>query len=251
MHIAWGREILYLVLSSSSYSYLLLIHLCNRQMVRNTRNSNGDGSNTTNGEHSQPQNPNNININAPQLEQVLAMQAQLMQTMMQTFNNLQQNQQAPPPPSNQNRLGEFLRTRPPTLSQVKDPLEADDWLKAIEKKLLIAQCSDKEKVLFAAHQLFGPSADWWDAYCSAHPNVEAITWNEFKTSFRTHFIPTGLMMLKRKEFTELKQGSMTVTEYLNRFTQLSRYAPEDVSTDARKQYLFLNAQQNPTLALQL
>ena len=52
------------------------------------------------------------------------------------------------------------------------------------------------------------------------------------------------MMLKRKEFTELKQGSMTVTEYLNRFTQLSRYAPEDVSTDARKQYLFLNGLHN-------
>ena len=52
------------------------------------------------------------------------------------------------------------------------------------------------------------------------------------------------MMLKRKEFTELKQGSMTVTEYLNRFTQLSRYAPEYVSTDARKQYLFLNGLHN-------
>ena len=162
------------------------------------------------------------------------MQTQLMQTMMQTFNNLQQNEQAPPPPSNQNRLGEFLRTRPPTLSQAKDPLKADDWLKAIEKKLLIAQCSDREKVLFAAHQLFGSAADWWDAYCNAHPNVEAITWNEFKTSFRAHFISTGLMMLKRKKITELKQVSMTVTEYLNRFTQLSRYAPEDVSTDARK-----------------
>ena len=37
---------------------------------------------------------------------------------------------------------------------------------------------------------------------------------------------------------------MTVTEYLNRFTQLSRYAPEDVSTDARKQYLFLNGLHN-------
>ena len=29
-------------------------------------------------------------------------------------------------------------------------------------------------------------------------------------------------------------------KYLNWFTQLSRYALEDVSTDARKQYMFLN-----------
>jgi hypothetical protein len=34
-------------------------------------------------------------------------------------------------------------------------MEAEDWLESIEKKLEIAQCSDKEKMLFAAHQLFG------------------------------------------------------------------------------------------------
>jgi hypothetical protein len=35
-------------------------------------------------------------------------------------------------------LGEFLRTHHTTFSQAKDPMEAKDWLKAIEKKLLIA-----------------------------------------------------------------------------------------------------------------
>jgi hypothetical protein len=30
-------------------------------------------------------------------------------------------------------------------------MDAEDWLKSIEKKLEIAQCSDLEKVLFAAH----------------------------------------------------------------------------------------------------
>ena len=48
------------------------------------------------------------------------------------------------------------------------------------------------------------------------------------------------MLLKRKEFSKLKQGSMSVSEYLNWFTQLSRYAPKDASTNARKQYMFLN-----------
>jgi hypothetical protein len=32
---------------------------------------------------------------------------------------------------------------------------------------------------------------------------------------------------------------MSVVEYLNRFTYLSRYFPEEVNTDAKKQYLFL------------
>jgi hypothetical protein len=33
---------------------------------------------------------------------------------------------------------------------------------------------------------------------------------------------------------------MTVNEYLNSFIQLSRYAPDDVSTDEKKQDVFLN-----------
>jgi hypothetical protein len=30
-------------------------------------------------------------------------------------------------------------------------MEAEDWFKGVEKKLMIVQCTDGEKVLFAAH----------------------------------------------------------------------------------------------------
>jgi hypothetical protein len=33
-------------------------------------------------------------------------------------------------------------------------MEAKDWLKGVEKKLVIAQCTDHEKVLFAAPALW-------------------------------------------------------------------------------------------------
>jgi hypothetical protein len=33
---------------------------------------------------------------------------------------------------------------------------------------------------------------------------------------------------------------MSVNEYLNSFIQLSRYAPDDISTDEKKQDVFLN-----------
>jgi hypothetical protein len=97
-----------------------------------------------------------------------------------------------------------------------------------------AQCSDNEKVLFAAHQLFGIAADWWETDRNSHQNIGAITWNEFKARFRTHYVPRGTLNLKKKEFFDMRQGSMTVNEYLNRFTQLSWYAPDDVNTDENK-----------------
>jgi hypothetical protein len=59
-------------------------------------------------------------------------------------------------------------------------------------------------------------------------------------AFRSHHVPQGVIKLKKKEFKDLKQGSMTVSEYVTHFTQLSRYAPIDVDTDEKKQECFLN-----------
>jgi hypothetical protein len=48
------------------------------------------------------------------------------------------------------------------------------------------------------------------------------------------------MKLKKKEFKDLKQGSMTVSEYVTHFSQLSHYAPDNVDTNEKKQDWFLN-----------
>jgi hypothetical protein len=119
-------------------------------------------------------------------------------------------------------------------------MEDEDWLKGVEKKLVIVQCMDRKKVLFAVHQLFGTTINWWETYGNTHVDVDSITWNEFKAHFRNHCVPHGTMKLKKKEFADLKQGSMTVNEYLNSFIQLSRYAPGDINTDEKKHDMFLD-----------
>jgi hypothetical protein len=120
------------------------------------------------------------------------------------------------------------------------PMDADDWLKSMEKKLQVVQCNNHEKVLLASHQLSGPAADWWNAYVEAHEEPESINWPEFRAAFRGHQVPQGVIKLKKKEFRDLKQGSMSVNEYVTKFTQLSRYAPHEVDTDEKKQECFLN-----------
>jgi hypothetical protein len=119
-------------------------------------------------------------------------------------------------------------------------MDADDWLKYVEKKLQVVQCNNREKVLLASHQLSGPTANWWDAYVEAHEEPESINWLEFRAAFRAHHVPQGVIKLKKKEFQDLKQGSMSVNEYVTKFTQLSRYAPCEVDTDEKKQECFLN-----------
>jgi hypothetical protein len=53
-------------------------------------------------------------------------------------------------------------------------------------------------------------------------------------------VSLGKMKLKNKEFEDLKQGSTTVSQYVTRFTQLPRYAPDNMDTDEKKQDWFLN-----------
>jgi hypothetical protein len=49
-----------------------------------------------------------------------------------------------------------------------------------------------------------------------------------------------VIKLKKKEFQDLKHGSISVNEYVTKFTQLSRYAPQEIDTDVKKQDCFLN-----------
>ncbi|XP_066168780.1 uncharacterized protein [Oryza sativa Japonica Group] len=192
--------------------------------------SNGNGPNPN----------NNNNAENPMLAQVLAHQAQLMNLMMQQLQNQQNqgNNHAPP----QNKLAEFLRVRPPVLSSTTNPVEAGDWLHAIEKKLDLLQCTDQEKVSFASHQLHGPASEWWDHFRLNRTTAEPISWLEFTAAFRKTHIPSGVVSLKKKKFRSLTQGSRTVTEYLHEFNRLARYAPEDggSSSVARPQRQFFN-----------
>jgi hypothetical protein len=53
------------------------------------------------------------------------------------------------------------------------------------------------------------------------------------------------MKIKKKEFMSLKQGSMSVSEYRDKFIQLSRYAPDEVLEDERKQEHFIEGLNGP------
>jgi hypothetical protein len=123
-------------------------------------------------------------------------------------------------------------------------MDAEDWLRTVEHELHTAQCNNREKVLYGPWQLRGAAQSWWESYLATHVNPEAITWEEFRDNFRRYHVPEGLMIV-RKEFLALKQGPLFVSEYRDKFLQLSRYALEDVNTDAKRQYRFLRGLVDP------
>jgi hypothetical protein len=57
--------------------------------------------------------------------------------MQQTMVNMQAVQPQAPPPLPRDRLGDFQHTKPPTFSHAMELMDADHWLKSIQKKLQV------------------------------------------------------------------------------------------------------------------
>ena len=88
-----------------------------------------------------------------------------------------QNGNQPVPHS---KLSDFQRTKPPIFSQAIDPLDADDWLRTMEKKLEVARTDEGDKVPFVTHYLEGAAAIWRENEKAMGTADEEITWSRFK-----------------------------------------------------------------------
>ena len=94
-------------------------------------------------------------------------------------------------------------------SSSTEPIVADDSVRKIRRELTTAGCTDAERVRFAAHQLDGPVASWWENVSTTYP-IATVTWDQFQQAFRTAHVSAGAMSLKKCEFRNLCQGSCTV-----------------------------------------
>jgi hypothetical protein len=142
-----------------------------------------------------------------------------------------------------NKLRDFQNSNPPTFTKSTEPLDANDWLRTIENKLEYAGVGENEKVLYATHFLVGAVGAWWESIRAMQPKGQVMTWEAFKTKFRKAHIPSELIKIMRDKFLNLKQGGMSVTEYLDKFTTWGRYAPNDIDTDEKKRERFMNGLQ--------
>src|SRR4051812_3672232 len=61
-------------------------------------------------------------------------------------------------------LNDFIRLHPPVFSYSTEPLDADDWLHIIERKLQARHGADGGKVNYATYHLEGAGSSWWENY---------------------------------------------------------------------------------------
>ena len=120
-----------------------------------------------------------------------------------------------------------------------DPAEAEDWLKKIQRIFTYMGLEDYERVACAANQLEREALCWWE-YVVQVEGEDRVSWNFFVENFRSKYLGEAQLSGKVQEFMNLKQGRLTITEYVAKFTELARFAPTIVPTDdARKRKFML------------
>src|SRR3954469_2871494 len=135
-------------------------------------------------------------------------------------------------------IQDFILLKPPVFRCSSEPLEADDWLRSIERKLDAAHVAPHDRVIFAVYFLEGAAFQWWENYVAMQPDGHVVTWQEFYVAFRGYHILDELMERKKEEFCNLNQGEISIHEYVREFNRLARYAQGEITTDARKQARF-------------
>src|SRR4051812_6764634 len=67
-------------------------------------------------------------------------------------------------------IQDFILLKPPVFRCSSEPLEADDWLRSIERKLDTAHVAPNDRVVFAAYFLEGAALQWWENYVAMQPD---------------------------------------------------------------------------------
>ena len=93
--------------------------------------------------------------------------------------------------------------------------------------------SDAIRIRLVAFQLEGESQIWWD-WVKASRKLEVMAWEEFRELFMDKYFPASTRHAKAREFLELKEGTMTMLEYVDKFTELACFADDCEATDMAK-----------------
>ncbi|KAL0291048.1 UNVERIFIED_CONTAM: hypothetical protein Scaly_2651700 [Sesamum calycinum] len=112
-----------------------------------------------------------------------------------------------------------------------DPAEAEEWLRNTERVLDKIECTPEQKLRYVVSLFEKDALDWWETISGSKNRLITLTWNDFLKEFVDKYTPPVYRNHKKVEFLELKQNELSVVGYELQFVMLSKYAPEEVSTD--------------------
>ncbi|XP_057960892.1 uncharacterized protein LOC131152943 [Malania oleifera] len=138
-------------------------------------------------------------------------------------------------------IEKFNHLKPLTFTGSTNPILVENWIREIEKILVVLQCTDEQKVLYAVFKLIGEAERWWEVVELLEEKrlvPVAMTWSHFREVFFDLYFLVSVRKAKVEEFLNLTQGQLIVQQYAARFLVLSWFAPYMVPDEAMKAWKF-------------
>ncbi|KAM6563365.1 hypothetical protein CsatB_023363 [Cannabis sativa] len=132
----------------------------------------------------------------------------------------------------------FRKQHPPEFEGGIDPVVAEEWISRIESILQMLRVDGNDRVKCASYMLRKDARIWWEVV-EQTKDVDTMNWNDFKRVFNEKYYNSAVLAAKVDEFTGLVQGSLTVTEYAQKYDRLAKFAPDLVPTDRVRAHRFV------------
>ncbi|KAL5736846.1 hypothetical protein ACOSQ2_031634 [Xanthoceras sorbifolium] len=113
----------------------------------------------------------------------------------------------------------------------EDASAAEYWFERTERILEQMHCTPEEKLECAVSLFQKDAYQWWTSIIQTM-RLKDRTWELFQREFQRKYAGRIYLDNMKREFTNLKQIQMTVTEYEREFVRLSKYARDMVATEA-------------------
>ncbi|XP_050915462.1 uncharacterized protein LOC127130512 [Lathyrus oleraceus] len=120
---------------------------------------------------------------------------------------------------------DFFRMNPPEFHGGLNPVKAREWITGMERIFRIVHYSEENKVVFASHMIKGSTVRWWESASTLMTNQGIPRdWENFKTIFLDKYFPSSLRTQKEFEFQQLRQGTVSVAAYAEKFEDMAWYS---------------------------
>ncbi|XP_073121897.1 uncharacterized protein [Henckelia pumila] len=192
----------------------------------NNTNANANAANNNHNDYG-PDSENNQNnqfltgLTALLQEQSRAQGAQIQQLLEAQTTNAGNNH----PTDNQNPIYKmFLELGPPEFKGETDPLIAEQWFQAMETAFEFMQITDADRLRCATYMFRDDARVWWSG-AKAALNLTTLTWNGFKDVFYGKYCTVSTRNRLAREFLEIRQGNMSIAEYVKKFERGRYFVP--------------------------
>ncbi|XP_061999435.1 uncharacterized protein LOC133716794 [Rosa rugosa] len=127
-----------------------------------------------------------------------------------------------------------------SFSFAPEPIDSQNSLNRIERVFTKINCPKDRKVGLAVDYLDGVAFEWWHQTSQEPGNVGPMTWDQFKIHFNRRYFGTAIRDRMKNEFLNIEKGDKILSEFEQRFTQLSHFVLDLVSTEEERISRFIH-----------